>query len=181
MVAQMLTLARMEEGDEVRAGSFQTDVVPRLGEVLRDLDSIAQTKKISIVLAGEGFLLANLEAERFKLLCTNILLNALQHSPANSKIYAEVKRAGSEARISIRDEGEGIPTESLPHIFDRFSRGEPSRSRKTGGTGLGLAICKAIVDKSGGAIKIRSEVGHGTIVEISLPVAPGCDASTKTE
>lgn len=177
MVAQMLTLARMEEGDEAGNGSFQTDVVPRLQEVANELDSIAQTQQISIIIASEASLLANIEAERFKLLCSNIVLNALQHSPPNSAIRVEARRSDSKAEITIRDEGEGMPAESLPNVFDRFSRSEPSRSRKTGGTGLGLAICKAIVDKSGGSIEIRSEVGRGTIVEVTLPIASGCDAS----
>ena len=77
--------------------------------------------------------------------------------------------------IRIRDEGEGIPAEGLPQIFDRFSRGEPSRSRKTGGTGLGLAICKAIVDKCGGTIEIQSEVDRGTTVLIRLPSERGLE------
>ena len=59
----------------------------------------------------------------------------------------------------------------LPHVFERFSRGDPSRSRNTGGTGLGLAICKAIVDKAGGAIVLESVPGHGATAVVRLPVA----------
>ena len=69
----------------------------------------------------------------------------------------------------VEDNGEGIPADDLPHIFDRFYRGDPSRSRNTGGAGLGLAICKALVEAAGGQIEITSEVGRGTIAEVILP------------
>jgi signal transduction histidine kinase len=98
------------------------------------------------------------------------LLNALQHASPTSAINVEIEQEDSEARIKIHDQGEGIPAESLPHIFERFSRAEASRSRKTGGTGLGLAICKAVVDKCGGSIEIQSEVGRGTTVVVRLPL-----------
>jgi signal transduction histidine kinase len=73
--------------------------------------------------------------------------------------------------LRIEDSGDGIEPALLPHVFERFSRGDPSRSRNTGGTGLGLAICKAIVDKAGGTIALHSEVGHGTTAVVRLPRA----------
>jgi signal transduction histidine kinase len=171
IVAQMLTLARVEENDAVGPLSFQTDVVQRLHEVVLAFDTMAQISQVSILIQGDKALMANIEAEQFKLLCSNLLLNAIQHSPQNSAISVEIKQEGSYARTKICDEGEGIPAESLPQIFDRFSRGEPSRSRKTGGTGLGLAICNAIVDKCGGSIEVQSEVDRGTTVIVRLPIA----------
>jgi signal transduction histidine kinase len=69
----------------------------------------------------------------------------------------------------VEDNGEGIPAEDLPYIFDRFYRGDPSRSRNTGGAGLGLAICLALVEAAGGQIEISSEVGRGTVAEVTLP------------
>jgi signal transduction histidine kinase len=71
--------------------------------------------------------------------------------------------------LRIEDSGDGIEPALLPHVFERFSRGDPSRSRNTGGTGLGLAICKAIVDKAGGTIALHSEVGQGTTAVVRLP------------
>lgn len=73
--------------------------------------------------------------------------------------------------MTIRDWGEGIAAGDIPHIFERFSRSDPSRNRKTGGTGLGLAICKAVVDRIGGSIAIQSEVNAGTKVIVQMPVA----------
>jgi signal transduction histidine kinase len=69
----------------------------------------------------------------------------------------------------IRDTGEGISARDLPHVFDRFYRGEKSRNRTTGGAGLGLAIAKGIVEAHGGRIQVESTVGQGTCFSFSLP------------
>jgi len=175
IVAQMLTLARVEENDGIGPVSSETDIFRCLREVVQELNTIAEIRQVSIVIQGDGAPTARIQEEPFKLLCSNLLLNALQHSPADTVISADVKQEESCVWIRIRDEGEGIPAEGLPQIFDRFSRGEPSRSRKTGGTGLGLAICKAIVDKCGGTIEIQSEVDRGTTVLIRLPSGPGLE------
>jgi signal transduction histidine kinase len=75
------------------------------------------------------------------------------------------------AESRIEDQGDGIDAALLPHVFERFSRGDPSRSRNTGGTGLGLAICKAIVERAGGTITLVSEPGVGTTAVVRLPRA----------
>jgi signal transduction histidine kinase len=72
--------------------------------------------------------------------------------------------------LEIEDHGDGIDPEALPHVFNRFYRGDPSRTRNTGGTGLGLAICKAIVDKAGGSIVLTSQCGLGTTATVRLPI-----------
>jgi signal transduction histidine kinase len=73
------------------------------------------------------------------------------------------------ALIAVEDTGVGIPAEHLPYVFERFRRGDPSRSRATGGFGLGLSICKAIVEAYDGHIEIESRDGAGTRVLVSLP------------
>ncbi len=108
--------------------------------------------------------------EQLRLLCSNLILNALQHSPEASEVRAIVRADRHSAELRIEDDGSGIEPEVLPHVFDRFYRSDPSRSRKTGGTGLGLAICKAIVSRAGGTIDITSTPGQGTIVTVRLPL-----------
>jgi signal transduction histidine kinase len=81
-----------------------------------------------------------------------------------------VRKNGATAELCVEDHGTGIPPEALPHVFDRFYRGDPSRSRETGGTGLGLAICKAIVSRFDGDIQIASVVNAGTTVTVHFPM-----------
>ena len=78
---------------------------------------------------------------------------------------------GDRVRVSVEDQGSGISAEDLPYIFERFRRGDASRSRETGGFGLGLAIARAIVEAYGGTIQASSTVGHGTCVSVRLPVS----------
>jgi signal transduction histidine kinase len=171
IVAQMLTLARLEEEIAPESAVLSTEIFPCLKEVVQELQAMTEMKGISIRTDGELSLMATIEAEQFKLLCTNLLMNALQHSPFESVIEVEIKQEGFQVEMFIRDRGEGIAAEDIPHIFDRFSRSDPSRNRKTGGTGLGLAICKAVVDRIGGTIVILSDVNAGTTVVVQLPVA----------
>jgi signal transduction histidine kinase len=128
-------------------------------------------------LAPEGIQVP-LAPEDCTLLLSNLLLNALQHSPPASTVEITLALESNQtppvAKFQIQDRGDGIPPEALPHIFDRFYRGDPSRTRTTGGTGLGLAISKAIVTKAGGSIAIASQPdpaqpNQGTTVTVRLP------------
>jgi signal transduction histidine kinase len=98
-------------------------------------------------------------------------MNAIQHSPAHAQVELRVTAENGAVDIIIQDHGEGIDPAALPHVFDRFYRGDPSRARSTGGAGLGLAICKAAVEKAGGTIKLTSEPGHGTTATVSFSIS----------
>jgi signal transduction histidine kinase len=171
IVAQMLTLARVGERPAALPCTLRIDAMTCLREVARELEPMAESKGISILLQGDRTIELRVDAEEFKLLCTNVLINGLQHSSSDSAITVDLKQEGAHAGVTFRDEGEGIFPEDLPRVFERFSRSDPSRSRKTGGTGLGLAICKAIVVKYRGTIEIRSEVNSGTTVQVQFPIA----------
>jgi signal transduction histidine kinase len=104
----------------------------------------------------------------------NLVANAIRHTPEGGQIALAVANPAPNERpgsviFSVADTGEGITAEDLPHVFDRFYRGEKSRSRATGGAGLGLAIARGIVEAHGGQIWIESERGRGTTVRFSLP------------
>jgi signal transduction histidine kinase len=100
----------------------------------------------------------------------NLLQNAIQHSLPRSTVHVRVSASEPDtASIVVEDSGTGIPAEDLPYVFERFRRGDPSRSRATGGFGLGLSICRAILEAYGGRIEIESTNGAGTRVFVSIP------------
>jgi signal transduction histidine kinase len=166
-VAKMLTLARAETNSA--SPKMAADLADVLRQVSEQFESMAELKHLKIVLSAEEPVWVDVDPEQLQLLCSNLLLNALQHSPAGSAIRAVVQQDGTHAELAIEDAGEGITPEDLPHVFERFYRGDPSRSRNTGGTGLGLAICKAIASRWQGSIEIVSELGVGTAVMVRFP------------
>jgi signal transduction histidine kinase len=100
---------------------------------------------------------------------SNLVGNALRHTPASGRVEIRATAVDGAARIEITDTGEGIEVEDLPHIFEHFYRGEKSRSRATGGAGLGLAIAKGIVEAHGGEIGARSAPARGTTLYFTIP------------
>jgi signal transduction histidine kinase len=168
-VAKMLTLARAETNSA--PPTMAADLAEVLRQVSDQFESMAELKHLRIILLAAEPVLVDVDPEQLQLLCSNLLLNALQHSPAGSLVQATVQHDGTQAELTIEDGGEGIAPEDLPHVFERFYRSDPSRSRNTGGTGLGLAICKAITSRWQGTIEIASDLGVGTKVNVRFPAA----------
>jgi len=110
------------------------------------------------------------DRDRLKQVLVNLIGNAINYSPAGSQVTMALTKAGDHARIEVSDTGPGIPQEDLPHIFERFYRGEKSRRRTVGsGFGLGLSIVYWIVQNHQGTIEVRSTEGQGTTFIILLP------------
>lgn len=101
----------------------------------------------------------------------NLLDNAARYAPRESAIRVEVRPQDGMGRIEVSDEGPGIPSAHIDRVFERFYRVDPARSRERGGTGLGLAIVKHLVVAHGGEVGIRSDVGRGTTVWLTLPLS----------
>jgi two-component system OmpR family sensor kinase/two-component system sensor histidine kinase BaeS len=100
----------------------------------------------------------------------NLLSNAIRHTPEGGTIALRASSIEQGTRIEVSDTGEGISAEDLPYIFDRFWRGDPSRSHASGGgTGLGLAITRQLVRAHGGRIYVESQPGQGTTFTVELP------------
>lgn len=95
--------------------------------------------------------------------------NALKYTPAPGEVTVSVTPDGAGTTLTVADTGIGIAAADLPHVFDRFYRADPARSRDSGGAGLGLAIARAIVDRNGGRIAIQSDAGSGCTVRVNLP------------
>ena len=110
-----------------------------------------------------------IDERRMEQVMLNLLHNAYQHSLENTTITIRVLTEINSFTISVQDEGEGIPEEDIPHIFDRFYRVDKSRTRATGGKGIGLAVAKEIVELHNGSILVTSKLGVGTNFIIKLP------------
>jgi two-component system sensor histidine kinase BaeS len=102
----------------------------------------------------------------------NLVANAIRYTRPGGRVTVSAAASDAAAILTVRDTGIGIPAGHLPHVFDRFYRADPSRSRNTGGSGLGLAITKQLVDAHGGVIQVLSEPGQGSIFTVRLPLAP---------
>jgi two-component system sensor histidine kinase CpxA len=100
----------------------------------------------------------------------NIVRNAIRYSPEHGTVDVRLYRTGSALRVSVRDQGPGVPQESLAHIFDPFYRVEKDRGRTSGGVGLGLAIAKRAVELHHGQMR-ASNINPGLLVEIEVPAA----------
>ncbi len=105
---------------------------------------------------------------------SNLIFNAIRHTPPRAKIEVTWKFEQQQARFIVRDSGEGIPARHIPRLTERFYRVDRGRSRESGGTGLGLAIVKHGVSRHGGNLDIQSEVGLGSIFRCSFPAGMFC-------
>ena len=114
----------------------------------------------------------SLDAQRIEQVLRNLISNALRHTPNDGSVTVSLAHDNHFARVSVRDTGEGIAPDALPHVFERFWRGDKSRSRAQGNTGLGLAIAKQWVNAHGGQIGVQSELGQGTTFWFTLPLQP---------
>jgi len=109
-----------------------------------------------------------MDAQRIGRVLNNLVSNALQHTPTGGRVLVRASRQPQAVLVEVTDTGDGIRPEDLPFIFDRFYRGEKSRSRSTGGAGLGLAIAKGIVEAHGGQIGVESGT-QGTRFYFTIP------------
>jgi signal transduction histidine kinase len=175
LLGRLLRLARIEQwaenGTNRKLGI--TEVTSTCEGAISRIQALAQARNIQIELIAPQEVHLQADPEDLELIWVNLLENALQYSPAGSKVAIHVERnGGSTACVSVQDSGPGIPEEQLPHVFQRFYRGDPSRSRSTGGFGLGLAICKAMVTAYGGQIQAVNRDGQGTEMKVQLPIEP---------
>ncbi|HEY0794310.1 MAG TPA: HAMP domain-containing sensor histidine kinase [Acidisarcina sp.] len=170
MVYEMLTLARIDAAERPAATLVPSDIAGCIRQVADQFSTMASLRQVNIVVLAAEALHVLIRAQECQLLVSNLVLNAIQHSYAQSQVTVSAVSEGDEVVLKVEDRGEGISAAVLPHVFERFFRGDASRDRSTGGTGLGLAICKAIVDQAGGSIEVQSNNDVGTIVTVRLPL-----------
>ncbi|NBD22622.1 HAMP domain-containing sensor histidine kinase [Paenibacillus glycinis] len=177
LVKDLLDLARMEAG-HMEMKLETTDLTVLLKRVHRKFQGLAkeQSIQLDIELPSEPLVIAEADEDRLEQVLTNLLSNAIRHTPQEAHIAVSARQAVVERKlfveIKVRDEGEGIPNEDLPFIFERFYKADKARTRgaSSGGTGLGLAIVKNIIESHQGRIRAESTVGVGTTFTLLLPV-----------
>ena len=171
MITDLLDLSRVEAGKLVL--SFEQVCLPTIvSDVIEQLLPLAITKHLNIELhSPDPELLVWADQDRLSQILTNLLDNAIKYTPDGGQVSVELSVDTHDmARIVIRDNGQGIPPDALPKLFDPFFRVQQEERSQTKGLGLGLAIVKDLVDLHGGSITVRSEVDRGTEFTFTLPL-----------
>lgn len=164
-----LRLLTLVETRQLQFDKRDVNVGNVIGSVIEMFSAEAQEKDISLSFSEKnGNLSAFVDPQRFEQVVSNLVGNAIRYVPEGGKVWITADEIADGLRITVNDNGEGIPAEDLPYIFDRFWRKEKSRTRLSGGTGLGLAITKQLVEAQGGTIEARnlSESGLKVVVEL---------------
>lgn len=169
MADSLLFLAKAD-GAQVMGALSRLDAREEIGKIADFYEALVAEQNVRVICEGEGTLDA--DPILFRRVISNLLSNALHHTPSGGKITFSIHRVGSERiEITCCDTGTGIAQEHLPKIFDRFYRVNPSRNAQTEGAGLGLAIVKSIISLHGGEIAIQSTLGAGTSIRLIFPAA----------
>lgn len=171
LVDDLRELALAESG-RLQLNLQDVDVAMTLRAAITNFFTVADAQGVQLQVQAAENLHVRADPDRFAQILRNLIANALQHTPHGGRISMQWTRDSRQfqfAKISVMDTGDGIAAEDLPHVFDRFYRGDKSWARVNGGTGLGLAIAKTWVEAMGGEIQVESEVGHGSYFSFTLP------------
>jgi len=166
LVADLLTLARADAGQVPRRERLELDRL--LVEVTGEARHLARGQRVQIEHMEPA--LVQGDPDRLKQLLLVLLDNALKYTPPDGQVAVALRRNARSAEITIRDTGGGISAQDLPHVFERFYRGDRSRTRDPGGTGLGLPIAHWIAEQHGGEVTLTSRPGSGTVATVRLPL-----------
>jgi signal transduction histidine kinase len=180
MVGDLLLLAQAESGKLPLVRKF-VELDSLLLEVFQQMQVLAGNK-VSLKLGEFDQVGVCGDPDRLKQVIVNLVSNGISYTPAGGEVVMSLGMENSRARVTISDNGPGIPAEDLPHIFERFYRGEKSRTRSRDGKGfgLGLSIAYWIIQNHGGSIEVANRVPHGTSFCVWLPLAQG-DCTEKTD
>ncbi|MFJ3137115.1 sensor histidine kinase [Streptomyces sp. NPDC102359] len=174
LVEDLLLLARLDAGRPLRF--TETDLVPLVVDTVSDARAAGPDHHWRLDLPdGPAPVVA--DAARLQQVLVNLFANARTHTPPGTTVTARVRRDGSRLRVDVADDGPGIPPDLLPHVFERFARGDAARTRATGSTGLGLAIVRAVATAHGGTVTVDSAPGRTVFtLHLPAPATPGSPA-----
>jgi two-component system sensor histidine kinase CiaH len=169
LVSTMFTLARAD-ADQIEIEAVPVILNDIITAVAEQFEPLAQMQGISLQVQCSEVIMLVADRERLQQLFVILLDNAIKFTAQSGAIQVICRKQSNVALMEVKDTGCGIPPTDLPHIFDRFFRGDKVRPRKKGGAGLGLAIAQWIVEKHNGKIWVESEVGTGTQVYVTIPI-----------
>lgn len=165
LVTDLLTLTRFESGrgPALRPLALDTWLASALDELGLTDHGVTETRQF------EPGLVVNIDPDALRQVVTNLAQNAIKYAPGAEQRWSSFSR-GNRAAFRLEDTGPGIASQDLPHLFERFYRGEKARDRAAGGSGLGLAIARSIVEAHGGTIDAQSPPGSGAVFTVWLPL-----------
>jgi two-component system OmpR family sensor kinase len=167
LVDDLLLLARLDQGRPLDLA--RVDLAALAADAAADAQVLAPDREITLDAARPVVVTG--DEQRLRQVATNLVQNALRHTPAGTPVEVRVGVQGSSAILAVRDEGPGLSPEHAARIFERFYRADPSRSRESGGTGLGLSIVKSIAEAHGGRARVETAPGRGATFVVVLPLA----------
>lgn len=170
LVSDLQDLALADAG-MLRLHPEERDAADLAGQAVAAYRAQAESAGVAVRLDAPCPVPVYADPGRLRQALGNLVANAVTHAPAGGTVEVAVRRAGDSVLLTVTDTGPGIAPEHLPHVFDRFYRADPSRSRATGGSGLGLTITKHLVEAHDGEIEAASTPGAGSLFTIRLPGA----------
>jgi heavy metal sensor kinase len=170
IVESLFSLSRLDAGD-AGGGWQRLDLAELAATTAGQMSLLATDKEISLSCDAAAAVAVEGDRARLKQVIVNLLDNAIKYTARGGRIALSVRREGAWALLEVTDDGVGIPSEALPHVFKRFFRVDSSRSREAGGAGLGLSIVKSICSAHGAEIEVLSTTGKGSTFRVRQPLA----------
>lgn len=169
LVQDLLTLSHIETG-QIKMKFDMFDIRALTEEVFEQFESRSDKKEVALRIQSDNpRVMVFADRQRIAQVMTNLISNAINHSFEGGEVIVSFSTGRKSVHIAVRDFGEGIPSQHLPRIFERFYRVDKSRSREKGGTGLGLAIVKHILDGHNTKAEVESAPGKGSVFSFKLP------------
>ena len=168
LIGDIIRLSQLDEGEPMPAEPVELLALAR--EAAESLQSAAAARNVTITVEGEPVELTGVRRLLYEIVF-NLCDNAIKYNTDGGRVQVTVTKENETAAVTVRDTGIGIPPDQQDRVFERFYRVDKSHSKASGGTGLGLSIVKHAVQYHHGAIHLQSEVGRGTEIRVTFPVA----------
>ena len=168
LITDILFLTELETTPGLPSSS-RSDLALAAAATVADLQDVAEEHGVRLELSADGPAWTPLTDRMAATVVRNLVENAVKYAGPGATAATTVQREGDAVTLTVADDGAGIPERHLPHVFERFYRADPSRSKRLGGTGLGLSIVKHIAERFGGRAEASSREGFGTTITVTLP------------